>query len=186
MRFDVRVSNAEIERDLADMQARMARGPHALSSLPRLDLRFPGVEFRVRTIGHEQRVYSVDARDGRLVGYSVFDILPEGSRRLHGSVRSVHSRYAQGYQGRGIATAIYSHVLAQGFVLVSGARQSRAAYALWKSLGRRTRFEIVRVSRELIEPLAISERDERFHDLDVRLRLGALRATTKINQQRYS
>lgn len=172
MRFDVRVHNEDIERELADMQARMERGRHALSSLPRFDLHFHGMEFRVRRIAHEQRVFAIDSGNGRLVGYSVFDILPEGARRYRGSVRSVHSRYAAPYQGRGIASAVYARVLSQGFVLVSGARQSRAAYALWKSLGRRMRFEIVRVSADAIEPLAISENDARFSDLDVRLRLG--------------
>ncbi|MDX5445547.1 MAG: hypothetical protein LPJ87_05775 [Zoogloeaceae bacterium] len=172
MRLDVRVRNEDIDRELADMQARMERGPHALSKLPKADLRFPGVEFRVRHIAHEQRVFAIDSATGQLIGYSVFDVLPEGARRFRGSVRSVHSRYAAPYQGRGIASAVYSRVLSQGFVLVSGARQSRAAYALWKSLGRRTRLEIVRVSADAIEPLPISENDERFSDLDVRLRLG--------------
>lgn len=172
MRIDVRLSNDEIERELAELQARMAHGRHALHTLPLLDLPFPGIQFRLRAIGHEQRVYAVDARDGRLAGYSVFDVLPEGARRMRSTVRSAHSRYAPGYQGRGIASAVYGRVLSQGFVLVSGARQSRAAHALWKSLGRKMPFEIVRVSADTIEPLAISESDERFSDLDVRLRLG--------------
>lgn len=175
MRFDVRVSNAEIERELADLQARMERGRHALSSLPKLDLHFRGIEFRVRRIGREQRVFALDIHSGRLVGYSVFDILPEGARRFRGSVRSVHSRYAAPYQGRGIASAVYTRVLSEGFVLVSAARQSRAAHALWQSLGRRMRLEVVSVSADAIEPLQISECDRRFSDLDVRLRLGAPR-----------
>ncbi len=173
MRFDVRVSNKEIELELANLQARMASGRHALVNLPRMDMPFPDIEFRVRKIAREQRVYALDTGTGLLVGYSVFDILPEGSRRLHGTVRSVHSRYAAAYQGRGIATALYTKVLSDGFVLVSGARQSRAAYALWKSLGRRMRFNVVKVTPEAIEPLRISERDVRFHDLDVRLQLYA-------------
>lgn len=173
MRFDVHVSNDQIEQELAALQEKMSHGRYALSNLPKLDLRFADLEFRLRKISREQRVYVVDRANGNLVGYSVFDILPEGSRRLHGTVRSVHSRYSAPYQGRGIATALYTKVLADGFVLVSGARQSRAAYALWKSLGRRARFDIVKISPENIEPLKISERDERFQDLDVRLQLCA-------------
>ncbi|HLU03372.1 MAG TPA: N-acetyltransferase [Advenella sp.] len=173
MRFDVSISNEQIEQELADMQARMARGRHALGNLPLMQMQFPDMEFRVRKIAREQRVYAIDTRTGLLVGYSVFDILPEGSRRLHSTVRSVHSRYAAPYQGRGIASALYTKVLSDGFVLVSGARQSRAAYALWKSLGRRMRFDVVKITPETIEPLKISERDNRFHDLDVRLQLCA-------------
>lgn len=171
MRFDVRLRNEDIEQELAAMQERLERGPHPLSGLPPFELSFPGIEFRVRRVGHAQRVYALDAATGRLVGYSVFDILPEGARRYRGSVRSVHSRYAAPYQGRGIASAVYLRVLQQGYALVSGARQSRAAYALRRSLGRRLSFEIVRVGADAIEPLAISENDARFHDLDVRLRL---------------
>ncbi len=172
MRFDVRISSEQIERELATMQERMACGPYALPALPKFDLCFSGMEFRVRRIAREQRVYAIDVRTRKLVGYSFFDILPEGSRRFHRTVRSAHSRYLPPYQGRGIATAIYSKILSDGFVLVSGARQSRAAYALWKALGRHMHFEIVQVRPETIEPLAISERDTRFLDLDVRLRLG--------------
>ena len=173
MRFDYCVNNEQIEQELASLQARMQRGRHALSNLPLMDMAFPDIEFRVRKIAREQRVYAIDTSSRLLVGYSVFDILPEGSRRLHGTVRSVHSRYAAAYQGRGIATALYTKVLTDGFVLVSGARQSRAAYALWKSLGRRMRFDVVKITPETIEPLKISERDNRFHDLDVRLQLCA-------------
>lgn len=173
MRFDVRITNEQIEQELTALQARMAHGRHALMKLPVLDMQFPDIEFRVRKIAREQRVYAIDTRCQRLIGYSVFDILPEGSRKLHGTVRSVHSRYAMDYQGRGIATALYTKVLSDGFVLVSGARQSRAAYALWKSLGRRMKFNIVRISPQAIEPLPISERDDRFQDLDVRLQLCA-------------
>ncbi len=171
MRFDVRIGNEQIDQELAALQARMAHGRHALRNLPILDMSFPDIEFRVRKIAREQRVYAVDTQCQRLIGYSVFDILPEGSRRLHGKVRSVHSRYARDYQGRGIATALYTKVLSDGFVLVSGARQSCAAYALWKSLGRRMKFDIVRIGPENIEPLPISEQDQQFQDLDVRLQL---------------
>lgn len=172
MRLDVCITGAEIEADLAAVQLRMSTGRYPLESLPTMAIDFPGVEFRVRELGTEQRIFSLDAATGRLIGYSVFDILPEGGRSFHGSVRSPHSRYAPQYQGRGIATAVYSWMLAQGRILVSGARQSAGAYALWRSLGRRIVLELVRVRRNEISPVAIGEDDPRFFELDVRLRLG--------------
>jgi hypothetical protein len=41
------------------------------------------------------------------------------------------------YQRRGIATAVYDWALATGLCLMTGARQSAGAHALWRSLARR-------------------------------------------------
>jgi hypothetical protein len=50
-------------------------------------------------------------------------------RRTHG--------YLAHYQRRGIATAVYEWALGTGICLMTGARQSAGAHALWLSLGRR-------------------------------------------------
>lgn len=171
MRVDVCIDSAEIEADLQAVQRRMEAGRYPLHSLPGLPIGFPGVAFRVRELGTEQRIFSLEEGSGRLIGYSAFDILPEGGRRYFASVRSPHSRYAPGYQGRGIATAVYSWVLSQGRTLVSGARQSVGAHALWRSLGRRMGLEMVRVRRDEITPVEFDEDDPRFLALEVRLRL---------------
>ena len=68
-------------------------------------------------------------------------------------MRAPHSRYGSGYQRRGIATAVYEWALGQGFCLISGARQSQGANALWRSLGTRHRLEYVDIRNKRIHCL---------------------------------
>lgn len=166
----------DIERELDELGRRMSQRGSPVHELERLAIAFPGIEFRCRRSGHGCRVFSIERETARLIGVSAFDVLAECGRRYFGSVRSVHSRYAPGFQGRGIATAVYSWMLGQGYVLVSGARQSRAAYCLWRKLGRRHELDVVSVSARNVQPVAVSEGDVRFDDLDVRLRLKPCRS----------
>lgn len=90
---------------------------------------------------------------GVLAGYTVFNRLVEVNRQLDRFVRAPHSKYATAYQRRGIATAVYEWALAQGFCLISGARQSPGANALWQSLANRHRLEYVDIRNKRIHCL---------------------------------
>lgn len=52
------------------------------------------------------------------------------------SAAAPHSKFDAPYQRRGLASAIYRWGLDAGLCLVTGARQSEGAHALWHKLGR--------------------------------------------------
>jgi GNAT superfamily N-acetyltransferase len=97
-----------------------------------------GPEFvvRQREADGELYVYVEDTRRRRLAGYTTFNRLVEVDRRTDPHVRAPHSRYDAPYQRRGLATAVYQRALDAGLCLVSGARQSPGAHALWQRLAR--------------------------------------------------
>ncbi|WP_018308662.1 hypothetical protein [Cupriavidus sp. UYPR2.512] len=71
---------------------------------------------------------------GRLAGYAVFNRLIEVGRRADPWVRAPHTKFAPAYQRRGLARAPYRWALDGGLCLLSGARQSAGANALWQAL----------------------------------------------------
>src|SRR5690606_34100269 len=102
-----------------------------------ISTQLPCLVFHHREADGEHYIYVEDVDRGCLAGYTVFNRLIEVNRRLDRFVRAPHSKYAGGYQRRGIATAVYEWALGQGFCLISGARQSQGAHALWRSLAKR-------------------------------------------------
>lgn len=137
LRIDVRHPPATIETELDALHRRLHAPGDALSGCALLPIASPGLAFRHREADGEHYVYVEDLAHGRLAGYTVFNRLIEVDRRTDRHVRAPHSKYAAAYQGRGIATAVYEWGLGSGFCLISGARQSEGAYALWRALGRR-------------------------------------------------
>ena len=137
LRIDVRHPPATIETELDALHRRLHAPGDALSGCALLPIASPGLAFRHREADGEHYVYVEDLAHGRLAGYTVFNRLIEVDRRTDPHVRAPHSRYAPDYQRRGIATAVYEWGLEQGFCLLSGARQSAGAHALWLALGRR-------------------------------------------------
>ena len=133
MRIDVQQNPAAIEVELQTLYRRLP----TLHGLSLLSIPLPGFAFRHREADGEHYVYVEDVSLRRLAGYTVFNRLVEVNRRIDPYVRGPHSKYAPAYQRRGIATAVYEWGLERGFALISGARQSEAAHALWRSLGRR-------------------------------------------------
>ncbi|MBS0543481.1 MAG: hypothetical protein JSR40_07045 [Proteobacteria bacterium] len=137
LRIDVDRPEEDIEAELDALHRRL-RTPgdalHACSLLPALR---PGLAFHHREADGEHYVYVEDMACHRLAGYTVFNRLVEVDRRTDRHVRSPHSKYAPAYQGRGIASAVYEWALGRGWCLVSGARQSDGAHALWHALARR-------------------------------------------------
>lgn len=91
----------------------------------------------VREADGDLYAYVEDLQRRCLAGCTVFNRLVEVDRGADRHLRSPHSRYMAQYQRRGIATAVYDWALATGICLMTGARQSAGAHALWRSLARR-------------------------------------------------
>ncbi len=153
LRIDVDLPPASLEAELAALERRLRTPGDSLYDCATQPAPLPGLHFRYREADGEHFVYVVASASCRLVGYTVFNRLIEVDRRCDRHVRSPHSKYAPAWQGRGIASAVYAWALAQGICLVSGARQSPAAFALWQSLGRRQPLHYIEI------------RDKRIHDL---------------------
>src|SRR5690606_31500950 len=123
----------------------------------------PGLVFHYREADGEHYVYVEDPARRCLAGYTVFNRLVELDRRADRHLRAPHSKYAPGYQRRGIATALYRWWLASGRCLISGARQSPAANALWHSLAAHHGLVYVELREKVLRHLGLH--------IDERLRL---------------
>lgn len=137
LRIDVEQQPSDIGRELDALYGRFSRPGDALHGLPVLCLHFRGLVFRYREADGEHYVYVEDAARRCLAGYVVFNRLIEVDRRTDPHLRAPHAKFAPAYQRRGIATAIYRWWLEAGNCLITGARQSAGANALWSSLTRR-------------------------------------------------
>lgn len=136
LRIDVQLQPDELEKELDALHGRLNRPGDALHGLPALCIHFPGLVFRYREADGEHYIYVEDMARRCLAGYTVLNRLIEVSRRADSHLRAPHSKYAPAYQRRGIATAIYRWWLESGQCLITGARQSSGAHALWHSLTR--------------------------------------------------
>ena len=134
LRIDVELPSHTVEAELQRMHARLRRFGGVLTGLRTLDIRLPGFAFRFREADGEQYVYVEDLANGRLAGYTVFNRLIELDRRADRHLRGPHSKYGRMYQRRGLATAVYRWALGRGMCLITGARQSAGAHALWHAL----------------------------------------------------
>jgi len=136
LRIDVQLPPSEVEKELDGLHRRLNRPGDALYDLPTLQIDFQGLRFRYRVADGEHYIYVEDVKRDCLAGYTIFNRLIELNRRQDKHLRATHSKYATPYQRRGIATAIYRWWLDAGHSLISGARQSSGAHALWRSLGK--------------------------------------------------
>nr|WP_279343793.1 N-acetyltransferase [Variovorax terrae] len=127
-----------IEEELDGLYERLQTPGDRLYGLPSelLDGE-PEFALRQREADGEFYVYVEDLRRRRLAGYTVFNRLIELGRRADRHLRAPHSKYGLPYQRRGLASAVYRRALGTGLCLVTGARQSPGAHALWQSLARR-------------------------------------------------
>jgi hypothetical protein len=151
---DVQWSAASVEDELISLHARLLRTGLLKSGTGIITTQLPGLILRHREADGEHYIYVEDVARGCLAGYTVFNRLIEVDRRMDPFVRAPHSKYAGEYQRRGIATAVYEWALRQGYCLVSGARQSQSAHALWRSLATRHRLEYIEIRNKCIHLLA--------------------------------
>ncbi|RSZ34500.1 MULTISPECIES: N-acetyltransferase [unclassified Variovorax] len=136
LRIDVDPGKASPADTLAPVHERMRAMHDRLQEMPGLALGDPGLRARFREADGELYVYIEDLRRDMLVGYTVFNRLIELSRRADRHIRAPHSQYHPAWQRRGLASAVYRWALGRGICLMSGARQSPGAHALWQRLSR--------------------------------------------------
>ena len=175
MRVDVQLPAPMVEAELRRLYRRLYTPGDSLHGIATLPLALPGLACRHRVADGEHYVYVEDLAQGRLAGYTVFNRLIELDRRADPYLRGPHSRYAEGYQRRGIATAVYEWALSTGMCLITGPRQSVGAHALWDALARRHPRAYVqlrdKVLRLLGPEVTPQERDD-FHTRMVMLGAG--------------
>ncbi|WP_162578975.1 N-acetyltransferase [Variovorax sp. PBS-H4] len=136
LRFDVDPAGDRGE-SLDAIYDRIHRPGNPLHGLPTFDLHDSRLKVHVREADGELYAYVEDTQRRCLAGCTVFNRLVEVDRRADRHLRSPHSRYLAQYQRLGIATAVYDWALGTGICLMTGARQSPGAHALWHSLARR-------------------------------------------------
>ena len=136
LRIDVDPRKARPADTLVPVHERMRTMGARLHDMPQLALGDPGLRARYREADGELYIYIEDTRRDSLVGYTVFNRLIELNRRADRHIRAPHSQYDPAYQRRGLASAVYRWALDRGICLMSGARQSPGAHALWQSLSR--------------------------------------------------
>lgn len=158
-------------RELDALYGRMNTPGDALYGMPVVGTDMPGLVLRYREADGEYYVYVEDVALRRLAGYTVFNRLIEVGRRADPYVRAPHSKYAPGYQGRGLATSIYEWGLNAGMCLLSGARQSAGAHALWLSLARRYELGYVDLRRKRLAYLGKRVGEAVLNDLHTRMLL---------------
>jgi hypothetical protein len=133
---DFQMPGRPVADELARLNERLRTPGDALHGLPRAPLGDGRFELRWREDDGELFVYVMEVAARRLAGTTVFNRLVELNRRADRHLRSPHSRYGDAYRRRGLASAVYRWQLDAGQCLISGARQSPGAHALWRSLGQ--------------------------------------------------
>lgn len=134
LRIDVELAPGDIERELGALHDRFGQPGDRLHAMRSLSAGVPGLRLRYREADGEYYVYVEDVMQRRLAGYTVFNRLIEVGRRADPWVRAPHTKFAPAYQRRGLARALYRWALDGGLCLLSGARQSAGANALWQAL----------------------------------------------------
>lgn len=167
MRIDVQLPEAELERELAALYQRLRQ---VLDQSPVVHgLGWPGLQVRQRMADGEHFFYVIDTARDRLVAYVCFNRLVEIERRADRHLRAPHSKVSAAYRRRGIVLALYRRWLAQGRSMISGARQSPAAYALWRRLALEHPLLHVRIEARRLQPLAPPLPPDLLEGLDTRL-----------------
>lgn len=176
LRIDVAPSSGEVEDELRQVQQRFDARLHAQCST--LPLLLPGLRCWHREADGEHYVYVQCLHAKRIVGHVVLNRLVEVSRSLDPHLRSPHTRIAPAYQGRGIASAVYRWALDAGLCLVSGARQSAGAHALWTALGRHYHLAYVQINRQELRLLGPQAPAATRGQLETRLMLFGVAVAT--------
>lgn len=171
MRIDVSLTHRDLHAELATLHARMQRPADVLHGLPTIAGPWPDLVLRYREADGEFHVYVEDRVRRVLAGCTVFNRVFELDRQAGRHLRSPHSRYAQDYQRRGLATAVYRWALGAGLCLLSGPRQSPGAHALWQALGRSHDLTYARICDRSLRVGPPANEDRALQDYETRLLL---------------
>lgn len=172
LRIDVGPHAAKpVSEELAAIHDRIHTPGDRLYGIPSIPLGDPDMVIRYREADGEFYVYVEDLRHGRLAGYTVFNRLIEVGRRADRYLRAPHSKYDAPYQRRGLASAIYRWALDAGLCLLTGARQSPGAHALWHGLAQRYALGHVDVRDKTLTYLGPAVSDEVLAGLHTRMLL---------------
>lgn len=169
LRIDVRHQPSDIEKQLQALYRRLNTPGDALHGLPLLCIRVPGLVLRYREADGEHYVYIEDPARRCLAGYVVFNRLIEVNRRADSHLCAPHAKLAPAYQRRGIATTIYRWWLDRGNTLITGARQSAGAQALWLSLGKHYELLYVELRAKQLRCLGRQVHNRVRQDLHTRI-----------------
>lgn len=134
LRIDVEHAPDALEAELQALYDRLYLPGDCLHGIAATPSAQPGLVLRYREADGEYYFYVEDTVRRRLAGYTVFNRLVELDRRADRHLRAPHSKFAPPYQRRGLASAIYRSYLDAGHCLITGARQSPGAHALWHAL----------------------------------------------------
>lgn len=169
LRIDVSLPPANIEKELEALYTRLYRMGDSLYDLPVLALDYRGFIFRYREADGEHYIYVEDRRRARLAGYVVFNRLVELNRRADPYLRAPHAKFGQEYQRLGIVSTIYCWWLDAGNCLITGARQSVGANALWHKLSKRYPLAYVDLRNKRLCYLSRQVNETRRQDLHTRM-----------------
>lgn len=168
LRIDVDPRHMDPDRELDEQAERLACMP-AMATIDALGRRWPGLRFLAREADGEHYIYVQDAATDQLIGYTVFNRLVELDRRADRHLRAPHSKYRTAYQRKGIATTVYQWWLDAGRCLISGARQSAGAHALWERLANAYPRFYVDLDRKIVRYLGPSVTEPTREALNTRM-----------------
>ena len=165
LRIDVHTGPEAIANELDSLHGRLHTPGDSMHGIEHLSL-FEDPRFTVhyREADGEHYVYIEDTLEQRLAGYTVFNRLIEINKRADRFLRAPHSKFAPEYQRRGLATAVYRWALDGGQCLMTGARQSDGAHALWDRLARDYEQGYVHLQDKTVTYLGTEVDDERLMD----------------------
>lgn len=165
LRVDVYTGPDAIAQELQSLHDRLHTPGDSMHGIERLDfLGDPRFTVHYREADGEQYIYVEDLHMRRLAGYTVFNRLVELNRRADRVLRAPHTKFAPEYQRQGLATAIYRWALGNGQCLISGARQSPGAHALWNRLAQGNEQGYVHLQDKTVTYLGTRVDDERLLD----------------------
>lgn len=189
LRIDVSpIPPQQLDGECASIHDRIHTPGDRLHGIPEIPLSDPRFAIRWREADGEFYVYVEDTLEHRIAGFTVFNRLIEVDRRADRYVRGPHSKFSASYQRRGLASCIYRWALDAGLCLVTGARQSPGAHALWRSLARNYRLGFVDVRDKRLRYLGADVPPDVLGDLSTRMfllgrgwSLGSFAQATRMN-----
>ena len=189
LRIDVSpIPPKQLEGECASIHDRINTPGDRLFGIPEIPLSDPRFAIRYREADGEFYVYVEDLQAHRIAGFTVFSRLIELDKRADRVIRGPHSKFDPVYQRKGLASCLYRWALDAGLCLVTGARQSPGAHALWHKLAREYKLGFVDISDKKMRYLGTSVAPEVLNQLNTRMfllgkgwSLGSFAAATRMH-----